>query len=394
MDKYVWAQTRASMLLIVSTPCANVAKWSAVEQCCIAALKHCQVSLPPFAMLLIDCSFGCIVSAPERGRNVQGRAGIRNVREVGRPTQGSERRVSEEGRVGEGSARQEICVVVSVNQACCDRIKRLCLLTGYLTPEVVTDPAEVRQLLERPAATAGPHRLGGIASIILDLASPPPDAALLAPQPRVSWGSVNTKETGDMIARTIAVAIAIRGTPTLPLLVISAIEQLDQAFQRVGLPLTSRVAPDADDTTWERAWARLTLAGRNLESMSNQSGHVVPELGDPDSGNPASPPGALRLHHYLWLDLDGCTLRRNGRIIPLTGREVALLTLLCAAPHRYIRTREIAQRLARPGMIELDEHSIEQTVSTLRCKLGESGRSQRTLRTCYGIGYGLFPEDA
>jgi DNA-binding response OmpR family regulator len=105
---------------------------------------------------------------------------------------------------------------------------------------------------------------------------------------------------------------------------------------------------------------------------------------------PLLPPGPS-----LWFDAATCSILRKSKRVPLTKREYALLTLLVEAPNRIHRTSDLADRLTSlDAPFPVDEHSVEQAISLLRRKLGESGKRQRILRTHHGIGYGLFPQKA
>jgi DNA-binding response OmpR family regulator len=70
-----------------------------------------------------------------------------------------------------------------------------------------------------------------------------------------------------------------------------------------------------------------------------------------------------------------------------------LLAALLASPRRYLSVEALAARMTRPGAYPVDTHSIEQTICTLRRKLGESARRPRVLLTKRGLGYGIFPEE-
>ena len=101
----------------------------------------------------------------------------------------------------------------------------------------------------------------------------------------------------------------------------------------------------------------------------------------------------IQLGSDLWLDLDGGIVIREQERLLLTAREVNVLRILIQAWHngrQYISAQAIADR------IHLDiynpEHSIEQTISLLRRKLGETPHRPRILRGRRGFGYRLFAE--
>ncbi|GEM_PF-2583937 len=124
---------------------------------------------------------------------------------------------------------------------------------------------------------------------------------------------------------------------------------------------------------------------------------------DPDSprqvsscSEACSRPARIQLGRDLWFDQDRYLILRCDGALPLTAREVAVLTKLLDASQRFLSTALLARALTRPGDIPLDEHGVEQVISSLRRKLGEPLRHPRLLLNRRGIGYGLFlcPENA
>ncbi len=101
----------------------------------------------------------------------------------------------------------------------------------------------------------------------------------------------------------------------------------------------------------------------------------------------------VQLASDLWIDLDGGVVIREQERLLLTAREVNVLRILVQAWHngrQYISAQAIADR------IHLDiynpEHSIEQSISLLRRKLGETPHRAHILRGRRGFGYRLFAE--
>lgn len=106
------------------------------------------------------------------------------------------------------------------------------------------------------------------------------------------------------------------------------------------------------------------------------------------------PEAAIPLDDDLWFDPEQFLILRNDTALPLTAREALLLTRLVETPRRFLSSSLLARVLSRPGDFPLDEHGVEQVVSSLRRKLGEPARHPRLLLNRRGIGYGLFPREA
>lgn len=98
----------------------------------------------------------------------------------------------------------------------------------------------------------------------------------------------------------------------------------------------------------------------------------------------------IQLGDDLWFDQERYLILRSDATLPLTAREALLLTRLLETPHRFLSTTLLARVLTRPEGFPLDEHGVEQVVSSLRRKLGEPRRHPRLLLNRRGIGYGLF----
>jgi DNA-binding response OmpR family regulator len=102
----------------------------------------------------------------------------------------------------------------------------------------------------------------------------------------------------------------------------------------------------------------------------------------------------IQLGPDLWIDLDGGVIIRKQENIFLTAREMHVLRILVKAwrnGRQYISAQVIADRV---GLSEVynPEHSVEQTISLLRRKLGETPYRPRILHGRRGFGYRLFSE--
>ena len=78
----------------------------------------------------------------------------------------------------------------------------------------------------------------------------------------------------------------------------------------------------------------------------------------------------------------------DGREVPLTGQEFAILKTLAERAGRVL-SREQLLDLAGAGAEEVFERSIDIHISKLRQKLGDDARQPRYLKTIRGSGYVL-----
>ena len=96
----------------------------------------------------------------------------------------------------------------------------------------------------------------------------------------------------------------------------------------------------------------------------------------------------------LSIDLEAGLILRPGVQIPLSARQVRLLTQLDHA-RRNTRGFLTAQALIPslgPTQASDPDHCVEQAVSELRKKLGEVSGHPTILRGRRGFGYRLYPE--
>lgn len=98
---------------------------------------------------------------------------------------------------------------------------------------------------------------------------------------------------------------------------------------------------------------------------------------------PPTPPVLLGSH--LWFDPLNRTLWRKRKHILLTPREAQILILLLQAPGRYLTASLLADWLSTSKGKPVYEHSIEQTISGLRRKLGESGKPHLYCRQAHHL---------
>src|SRR5205823_9812495 len=83
----------------------------------------------------------------------------------------------------------------------------------------------------------------------------------------------------------------------------------------------------------------------------------------------------------------------KGNPIPLTPRELALLTALARRPNRIVSRAELYSTVwGRP--FSDDNRSVDVYVGKLRQKLEEALPEQRFIHTHFGFGYRFSPEPA
>jgi DNA-binding response OmpR family regulator len=88
---------------------------------------------------------------------------------------------------------------------------------------------------------------------------------------------------------------------------------------------------------------------------------------------------------------DEFTVLANGRSIPLTPRELALLTALARRPNRIVSRAELYSAVwGRP--FSGDNRSVDVYVGKLRQKLDEALPGQTFIHTHFGFGYRFAAE--
>jgi DNA-binding response OmpR family regulator len=90
----------------------------------------------------------------------------------------------------------------------------------------------------------------------------------------------------------------------------------------------------------------------------------------------------------LEIDLDGCEVRRDGTPLELTGKEVALLTLLARHHGSIVRRSTIASEVWNSDL-GFVQRTLDVHVSSLRAKLGTPPGGSSYIDTLHGVGYRL-----
>jgi len=107
----------------------------------------------------------------------------------------------------------------------------------------------------------------------------------------------------------------------------------------------------------------------------------------------ASADTALVSFGTVRVDLNGHIVTKDGREIPLTAREYALLSLLVKNPGKILSHKQILREIWGPRC-ENRTNYLRVYMGRLRQKLEDSPNQPRFLRTACGFGYRLDTEAA
>ena len=99
----------------------------------------------------------------------------------------------------------------------------------------------------------------------------------------------------------------------------------------------------------------------------------------------------FQLQADLQVDLDRYVVHRGSQHIPLRAREAELLHILLRQPGRYVKAGVLADAIGAEGFEEI-EHPVEEMISNLRRKLGETPYHPKLIRCKRYAGYAIFPE--
>lgn len=102
----------------------------------------------------------------------------------------------------------------------------------------------------------------------------------------------------------------------------------------------------------------------------------------------------IPLRRTLWLDLEAGVILRGRAEVLLTARELATLTALVKAMRLgrgYLTAQALADALVADEAAD-PVHAIQETITTIRRKLGERPFKPTILRCRRGLGYRLFPD--
>lgn len=108
-------------------------------------------------------------------------------------------------------------------------------------------------------------------------------------------------------------------------------------------------------------------------------------------GRAGPPQGVLRAGRLV-LDTAALTATLDGKAVPLTGYEFALLRAFVERPGRVL-SREQLLDVAKGNAEEAFDRSVDGHISRLRHKLGDDPRQPTLLKTVRGAGYMLAVSD-
>ncbi|MBS7456474.1 two-component system response regulator OmpR [Coralloluteibacterium stylophorae] len=119
---------------------------------------------------------------------------------------------------------------------------------------------------------------------------------------------------------------------------------------------------------------------------------VLRRARQPGPGAPR-PDGGPRHFGSFTLDTARRELCRDGRPLPLTTGEFAVLAVLVAHPHQPL-TRDRLMSLSRGREHEAFERSMDVMIARLRKLLEDDPRHPRLIQTVWGVGYVFVPPAA
>lgn len=98
------------------------------------------------------------------------------------------------------------------------------------------------------------------------------------------------------------------------------------------------------------------------------------------------------LQSGLLVDLARYEVLRGEERIPLRSREAELLRILLRQPRCYVSADVLAEAIGAEGSEEI-EHPVEEMISNIRRKLGETPHHPKLIRCKRYAGYAIFPEE-
>lgn len=277
-------------------------------------------------------------------------------------------------------------LILSAHRGHLSYLSSVCNRHGHADPWCISDPAELDRA-SGESELACRRALGqGLGGAILDLTPPtlPFDSTPKGNQPFDRDFEVSD-ERG--IAWSVeALLMVLVYLSTIPLVLVSPNAQLEDILTRRKAMLVARVALTSADAIWERVFTHLEIHRQRMQIDREWLPTRQPWDGQTNRFR-------FKLGPHLWIDLAACTVHIRERVLPLTAREVRLLSVLKDAPRCFLSVEELAHRLTLPGRYPVDAHSVEQTISVLRRKFGDPARQARILINRRGLGYALFFQD-
>jgi two-component system phosphate regulon response regulator OmpR len=92
------------------------------------------------------------------------------------------------------------------------------------------------------------------------------------------------------------------------------------------------------------------------------------------------------------INFSAMSVSRNGTVLPLSSREFALMAALARSAGRPLSRAQLIDRaLGRDA--EVTDRAIDVQVARLRRAIGDDAAEPRFIRTVWGVGYVLAPEN-
>lgn len=304
-------------------------------------------------------------------------------------------------RITSSATMDRVLIVFGADKGQADRLREL---TGY-TVQRAAEPAALSRILAEASDRSMPNGSGATAvGLVFDLTT----------LPRVPRLAPIIDDTGSgRAARHIdawewawqpmetglawfcgGLLVSSPHLPHLPMIIVSCDGTLAMMLRSHGVATVAHLHPDNDDVAW-----RFALEGVLAAASSGMHGLSSPHAPDCavrwrtdwQADDWTAPREALYLHAQAWVDLARCLIWVGDCPVALTGREVRVLEILARAPGRFYPASAIAQEIS-PASFEVEAHCIEQTISGLRHKLGETARAPRAIVSRRGLGYALIIE--
>lgn len=94
----------------------------------------------------------------------------------------------------------------------------------------------------------------------------------------------------------------------------------------------------------------------------------------------------------LRINLDGHSVRKNGRELDLTSKEYEILRILSTNRGRVYSTKMLYELIWKDPFLEND-NSVVTHMRNLRDKIGDKVKDGRYIKTIWGVGYKIEKED-
>ena len=97
--------------------------------------------------------------------------------------------------------------------------------------------------------------------------------------------------------------------------------------------------------------------------------------------------GILRCCGNIEIDTRQCTVRQDGREVPLTDLEYRILHLLASHPKQVFSAQSIYERIWNEPYLYNSSNLVMVHIRNIRRKLGDDPKNCHTIRTVWGRGY-------